>query len=247
MDHISLILLTNVVMFFAGITQGFTGFGISVVSIPILVHFFPPKIVISAMIIWTFLFPLPIIFDGKKWLNLKRIMPLVISGVIFMPLGTFLLLHLSTGTIKIITGLVVVLFSLLIISGVKKRVKNEKLVLPLVGVLSGTLKGMISMSGPPIVLFLTNQSTMKHAFRVNLTAYFFLQNIAALFVFGFSGLINRDSVFFAAAYFPAMISGILFGIALTRFVREVMFRRIVLAVVLLSGISAIFSGLKFYK
>lgn len=59
-------------------------------------------------------------------------------------------------------------FGGLLFFGFQKNFKNENIPKLIIGFVSGILGGAVAMSGPPIVLFLTNKREKKNSFRVNL-------------------------------------------------------------------------------
>jgi len=234
------------IIFFSGVVHGLSGFGFALVAVPLLVLFLPPREAIPIVLLFTMLTPFPLLIEARKWLDVKRFLPLIIGGIIGIPFGTYLLLILPSAILKLSIGLAVIPFAIVLLMGYKKKVKNERMAFIPVGFISGLLKGAVSMSGPPVVLFFSNQGMMKQAFRANLVFFFLSLNIAAFISYIVSGLISREVVRYTILFLPAMLVGVFVGMALIRKVRELFFRRIVLSIVILSGVLAIYAGLRAY-
>lgn len=242
-DFLTVILLGGAVVFLAGLTQGVTGFGFALVSAPIMVIFLSPKVVVPIVVTYGVLISIVILVECRKWLDLKRIWPLMISGLAGIPVGVYLLAALDAGTLKVLIGLVITLFALAILTGFQKPIQNEGLAFGPVGFISGVLGGSTSMGGPPAVLFFANQGVEKQTFRANLVAYFLVLSVGAVMAFVLNGLVTAKVVNYTIMFLPAMILGGLSGIKVSNKVEEELFQKIVLFVVIMAGLLSIISGL----
>ncbi len=89
-DSLTVIIAGFLVIFLAGTIQGLTAFGFVLVSVPILIIFLSPKMVIPLVVMHRFLISLVILYETRKWVDLKRIWPLLITSLVGLPLGTYL-------------------------------------------------------------------------------------------------------------------------------------------------------------
>ena len=208
-----------------------------------MVLFLPPQVAVPVIVIHNTLINIIILFEARKYVNLKRIWPLMLFGVIGIPFGTYLLIVLDTGILKMLIGSFIILFSLAILKGYRKEIKNEKLAFAPVGFLSGFFKGCASIGGPPVVLFFSNQNISRKIFRANLVVYFLVLGLATIPIYFLGGLINQEVINYTLLLLPAMILGALTGIKLTHRIDEKIFKKIVLVILLFSGLVAIASGL----
>ncbi len=164
--------------------------------------------------------------------------------MISTPLGTYLLLVLDGGVLKLAVGLVTILFAIALLAGFDKPLRREGVSAALVGVASGLLSGSTAMGGPPVVLFYTNQGVEKRAFRANLNAYFTVLALSTLPWQLAGGLITKTVVLYAVSFLPALMLGTGLGIALIPRAKSTVFRTIVLMIVILSGSLSILSVFK---
>ncbi|MBN2134264.1 MAG: sulfite exporter TauE/SafE family protein [Acidobacteria bacterium] len=231
------------IIFTASLVQGLTAFGMSLISVPLLVIFMSPKIIVPIMILHGLLLNAYLLYSCRKDVNLKRIIPLMICGIIGIPFGAYLLKILSQESLKIFIGVVISFFAILFLLGFSVKIKREKAAFVPIGLASGLLNGSISMSGPPVILFFTNQGTAKAEFRANLVSYFLTMNIFTIPVFIFNGLFSSESVLYALYFLPGLILGMVLGNALAHKVPEKLFRKIALCIVLLTGVMSLLSGL----
>jgi uncharacterized membrane protein YfcA len=244
MDVSGLTLLYGVVtVFFAGVIKGLTGFGFSLVAAPLLVVLLGPRTAVPIIVVLN-AFTNIVLFAGcRRAADIKRIRPLIIAGIITVPMGMFLLLNLDVGVLKLIIGAAIVLFAVALLAGFHRPLKDEGRGLLLAGLISGTLNGLISTGGPPVILFLANQGMQKVVFRASLIAYFLFLSVATIPIFLAGGLMSRAVLVHAAVFIPALLVGAFAGSKLLRRVPEHFFRVVALVIVIGTGGVAVLSGL----
>jgi uncharacterized membrane protein YfcA len=102
--------------------------------------------------------------------------------------------------------------------------------------MSGLLGGLFGTAGPPIVVFLENQATAKAVLRATLLAYFLAVDVLRMIPYAFSKLITIQVLEISAAMFPASLVGAYLGRKLQVRVSESVFRSVVGAVLLATGV-----------
>jgi hypothetical protein len=138
----------------------------------------------------------------------------------------------------------IIFFGILLLMGYRKQLKHEKLAMLPIGFISGLLSGSISISGPPIIIFLANNDLEKHSFRGNLALYFLILNIFTIPVFWLNGLFTDTVIFFTLRFLPGLLLGVILGNLLYHKVQEKHFRKFTLILLLIMGALAIVSGMK---
>lgn len=220
----------------AAFTQGITGFGFGLIAVPLLSLFIPEiRNITPIIVIYSLLTNIIIGYKSRSFIDLKRIIPLIIFGIIATPIGTYLLLMFKVSTLKIIIGLVTSITALSMFKNFKINIKNQNIYYGIVGLLSGLLNGSTGLSGPPVVLFLTNQNTDKDVFRANLSFYGIATNIFAIIIFIVEGIINTSILNFTALYLPALMLGVFTGIKTSTKINESIFRKITIGLIALLG------------
>lgn len=233
-----------IIIFFAGMIQGITSFGFSLLAVPLLSMFIPFKIVVPMLIIYSLFLNSIILYNVRKHVNLKKIYILVIAGIVGTFFGTYALESLDESILKIVVGVIITLSAIAFIKGYKMPVKNEKLSYLPVGLLSGLLNGSASLSGPPIILFLKNQGAEKQIFRASLTSYFWALNISTIPIQMARGLIDKNVMTYTVYLLPGLVIGVLVGIKLGDRVDEEFFKKLTLGLILFMGVLSIISGLR---
>jgi hypothetical protein len=200
------------------------------------------KLVVPLLVIFSLFMNSIILYNLRAHVDLKRILILIGSSIIATPIGAYLLISIDENFLKLIVGIIVVLSAIIFKLGFNIQVKNEKLAFIPVGIISGLLNGSVSLSGPPIILFLTNQKTEKQVFRATLTSFFWILNIATIFVFFFNGLINLEVLELSVKLLPALIIGLFFGIKLGDRIQQKTFQNATIILLFCMGSLSIFGS-----
>ena len=232
------------IFLFSAALQGLTGFGFSILAVPLITLFISPKTAVPILLIYSMIINIVVLYSARKAINLKKIRILLIAGIIAMPLGTHLLVIMNEDLLKIFIGSMILVFGILLLIGFRKQFANEKLAMLPVGILSGLLGGSISISGPPIILFLSNQNVDKYTFRGNLAAYFFILNLFTIPVYYWNGLLTKEVWNYSLTFLPGLLIGVFVGNILSHKIKDDHFKKLTLILLIIMGLLSIVSGLK---
>lgn len=238
----SYILFGVLIILLSGFIQGLTAFGFALVSMPLLSLFIPVQQVVPIIVILSLATNIGIWYDTRKSIDLKRYWLLILASLLAAPIGTKLILVLNPHMLKIMVGILILFFAISLLKGLTWKIKRERLSFVLVGFLCGVLNGSISISGPPVALFLTNQETDKQRFKANLNMFALILNVVTIFLFIQSGLINQDVISYISWMLPATVIGVLFGILAVRKLNEQVFKKLTLYLIIFSGFWTLLSG-----
>lgn len=229
-------------VFLAGLTYGLTGFGFALVATPILVVLISPRVAVPAVLLMSMANGLLLLIASWRDIQPRRILPLALAGMLATPAGAYFLAHGSAAALKSFIGFVITLFALAFLLGFQRPIGEEGPASIPIGLVSGFLNGSTGMSGPPVILFFTNQGVEQRAFRANLVAYFMALNLVTLPLYALHDLVTREVGMYALAALPALALGTWAGVRLAGRVNPRLFRSITLLLVLMAGISSILSG-----
>lgn len=242
MEHGSALLIGIIVVLFAGFTQGLTSFGFALIALPFLARLMPMEQSVPIVVLLSLGTNFIVIAKCYRFVDVKTIWILIVSSLLAAPLGTSMLLLIDSNRLKLLAGLVIAGFSLLLIFGKSFAVKSQRLALIPVGLLSGFLNGSISLSGPPVALFLSSQNAEKNRFRANITLYAIVLNLATLASFGVNGLLTAPVIAYCAWLLPTMLIGVVAGISTVGRIGQDSFKRLVLFLILFSGLWTLLSA-----
>ena len=241
MDVLSIILLSSLIVFVAFILKGLTGFGPSLIAVPLLSLFLDIKFVVPIMAIITFFAGLILFLMTKKHIKKDEFFLVLIFVMIGSFIGTQILVNYDSLLLKKIFGIVVILFSIRMLSIADKKVlkKIKKVWGVIAGFIAGILGGMFDTNGPPLVIYF-GYKLKKETFRATLIAIFFVDVVWRNILYVSSGVTSLETLKFALFLLPALIIGIFLGSKIHLKINEVLFKRIVAVILLITGIVLIF-------
>jgi uncharacterized membrane protein YfcA len=238
-----LIALGLATLFAGGFMQGLSGFGFALIGVPVLSLFLSPKVAAPIIVSCVLVSNLLVLYNARRDVQLRRIWPLCLAGVLGVPFGAWLLHGLSVDGLRLLMGSVVTAAAALMALGVRVGIKRERLAFLPVGFSSGMLSGSIGVGGPPVILFFTNQQLPKSVFRANIVAYFTVLNLSTNTVFITSGVITSEVLRYTALFLPGLFAGVFVGARFTNRLPDALFRRIAFALVIGTGLVSVLKGL----
>lgn len=234
------LVLASIIILIASMVQGATSFGFSLLALPMLGLLYDLKIVVPTLVFLSLFLNLIIFFKLKIKPNFKEIILLGIFAIIFIPVGVQMLVYVEERILKLFVSVLLIMISIIMLSGVQLNIKNKSLSYIITGILSGILNGAVSLSGPPIVVLLANDNKNKNEFRSTLTFLFIILNIVTIALYFIRGIFDQPE--FTKLFFllPIMIIGSYLGIYLGNKIDENKFKKIVLVLLLGMGIINLF-------
>lgn len=221
----------------AGIVTGLAGFGFGVVSVPpLLLIYDPPTVVALGMILgwsggWV---PLLGVWREVRVRKLAMLLPWAMVGLL---VGTAALRTVPSAYLKLAASAVVLAFAVVLLrrSAVHTSGPGWRWARPVAGLTSGALLTSTGLGGPPVVLLFTLRNLPVHAFRASILAYLLTLDLIGLPTLVAQGAVSREHLLTGAMLAPVAIVGRLVGMRLAGQVTTVAFRRITLALLVVTG------------
>lgn len=226
------------IMMIAAIVQGITGFGFSLVAFPLLALLLPVQVVTPILVLSSLILNV-IVFKSVTGIRFKGIRAMTLLAIISTPIGAYILKVISPDILKISVGIVITATALFLLKGYQVKFKRELLARSITGFFSGLLNGTLSMSGPPIILYMSNQGAEKDKLRGSFSLFAMITNVFAIITLYYAGLINSTVFVNFVELIPALIIGVILGVQISRKVNENTFRKITLYLLIAMGISTL--------
>lgn len=186
---------------------------------------------------------LPSIWRGVRW---QRLWPFLVAGLIGVPVGTLMLEHVHVQPLKLGVGLFLIAYSAwMAFVRYPPRVRGGgRLADAAVGLTGGVMGGMASLSGPAPIIWVQLRGWAKDEQRGVLQPYNMAILFTALVSAAVAGFVDRTYLIWAAISVPVSLAGTRLGLLLYRRVNDAAFRRLVLLLLALSGVTLIISALR---
>src|SRR3989344_35056 len=237
------LIIFSLIMGFASFLQALTGFGIALIVVPISLLILDKTIVVVALVIVSIVLNGFLIKQIKIAPDKQLLYPLIISSAFGIPLGIWILSVVPINIMKIIVSILSIIFSIIFYK-TKIILPKTKILGIVIGWLSGILQTSIGMSGPPVVLLLSNFYKNKDDLRKNLVSFFFFMNIIALLFFLLSSTKIYKGILYGIYVLPMVLIGAYIGNKIVKHVPQNIFRLLTFALVGLTGLYTLFTALK---
>lgn len=191
-------------------------------------------------------YPTNVILAWKERKSIKWsiCIPLSILVILGSIPGILFLKNADTGIIKIIFGFVIILIGIEMLFRevqTKKR-QQSKVLLAIIGVLSGILCGLYGI-GALLGAYVNRVTDDSSSFKANICVVFLVENTVRIVLYAFWGIITFDILKQAAYLVPAMLVGLFLGMKSSKVLDEKVVKRIVLIMLIVSGIALVINSL----
>lgn len=227
----------TLIVVFASLVKGITGFGFALVALPPLLIWYTPKEVIPVLLLCNLFSSIIIVLQKKehKLIN-KQFKSLIIYGALFTITGVVFLKYLPEELMVVILSVFLIVLSILSILGIQYPIKLTNRSYKIAGALLGFLTGSISISGPPMALFLYSAKVNNQQFREIFSWFSIVTAIVALAGYFALGILTFKAVEMALIFLPILFIGSFIGKRLNKLIPIVAFKKAILFITLFASI-----------
>jgi uncharacterized membrane protein YfcA len=175
---VDLVLFLAVGSFLGGLVNGLTGFGFALIALPIWAFTIDPKLAVPLAACGGILGQLQTVHKVFPDAQKKDLLPLLVGGLVGVPLGTTLLVSIDVPTFRATVGAILLAYCCFSIANFGRfRVEEASwLMHSMVGLGGGVMGGLAALSGPLPIIWSALQGWRKEQRR----AYIQLFNLVIL-------------------------------------------------------------------
>lgn len=238
-----ILILAPLIVFVAYVIFGISGFGSTLIAVPLLAHLFPLKFVVPFFVLLDCVGAFNMGLRLRANVMRREITLLLTCMALGMFAGVYVLVHVHPELLLGVLGLFVVFFG---VSYVAKR--GTGFALPLwsgvpLGIFGGATSATFGIGGPIYVFFLTGRNATPAQIRATMPMIFMFTTVARIVLFIIAGLYSPASLIAAIALLPVMALGVWTGHHLHLNLSPQTVVRVMGALLVLSGISLIMRAL----
>jgi uncharacterized membrane protein YfcA len=238
--------LAAVAAFAGAAVQSATGFGFALVLSPALFAVMDPVEAVTALLVLGLALNMLVLFEGGRpeHVDWRALAPMLVAAVPGLAIGAVALTQLSKEVLQVAVGVAVIAAA-----GwqLRERARGHRPLPPAAawgaGFASGALTTSISVSGPPLVLWLEARGVRPEEFRASLAASFLALNLVGgvvLLAAEGTGAFDAGAV---AVLLALVVAGYALGAVAFRRVDRERFFTLVLALVAVTGVASVLAGL----
>ena len=236
------LIVVGVAVFIAAFMQIVSGFGFSLLSVPVMTLAIEPKIAVVVASITGIFVTSWQAFKERARADKVLVKRMTIGAYLGMPLGLLVFLTVNDNVLRFMLGIAVLIAVVLLAMRINLHHVGPHLDFG-AGFISGILSTSLSTNGPPLVFALQARQLPPPTFRATISAVFALSNIVGMSLFIASGKITRDGLVASAVTIPAMFVGQLLGFPVRKHIHGERFRWLVLLLLAAAAISAIVNAI----
>ncbi len=239
MPPLEVLIFAPLVVLIAYLIFGISGFGSTLIAVPVLAHLMPLKFVIPVVVLLDCVSAISMGVKLRADVWKSEFIPMLPFLLVGLFIGAFVLMNVSAQWLLLILGGFVLLFGMNYLIDRKSRIRLPRWAVAPIGVFAGTTSSAFGVGGPLYVFYFTARGATPEQIRATVPAVFSFTTVARIAIFASVGLFNTQMVIAAAALLPVMALGLWCGHRLHGRLSREQAIRIIGGLLLLSGTSLI--------
>jgi len=228
------ILIVLVAMF----TQTTVGFGSALIAMPFLIVILGPDVARPAFMLAAYTGGVTLMWQYRKDWQLPDVKFVIVGTLVGIPVGTWVAGSMDKDMFMLVLGIIIICYSLYALSGFKlKEIRREWGTV--FGFCSGILHSAYNVGGPPLVMYNSAHNWEARRFKGNTQATFFIMGMFVIFEHFRTGNITPVVLQNVALMLPAMFVGIFIGLRVEKYIKQSVFRKIVMVLLLIIGLNLV--------
>jgi uncharacterized membrane protein YfcA len=235
----SQIMLIFVVVFFAGMVRGFSGFALSALVMASLATTLPPIEILPMNFVLESVAGLFMVRGGIKDADMLLVIGLVLGSALGMPAGLSLTVHVPVEVTRLLALSTILCLAILLLANFRPKNLDSNLGRVGAGLVSGLVTGIAGVGGMVVVIYIFSLGRNARTIRASLVMYLFFSLITSLFYYIFFDLLNNQVVWRGAVFSLPMIAGVLIGTTLFSKTHEKFYRLFCLGLLILLALTGL--------
>jgi uncharacterized protein len=239
MDEVNLALFLAAA-FFGGLTSGVSGFAMGLVVSGVWLHIIAPDQNALLIVLCGLVTQGSGIWRVRHAINWRSVAPFIIGGAIGVPAGTALVTTVDQSTLRLCMGFLRIIYS--VYSLARPALKPVQGGLPAdfgVGIVNGFIGGLTGLGGIAVTVWCQLRGGSKDAQRAIFQPVMFATFVMSAISFAVARAFTAETLKLYAFALPALIAGIWAGFRLYGKLDDAAFRKIILLLLLVAGMTLI--------
>jgi hypothetical protein len=226
--------------FVGGVTSGVAGFALGLVVSGVWLHIITPVQTATLIVFYALATQSVAIWKLRHALNWRGIAPFIIGGAVGIPLGTMLLTYVDPSVLRVSIGVLIMVYAAYGLARPEfMAIKAGTMADVAVGVLNGLLGGLTGLVGIIITVWCQWRGWSKDAQRTVFQPVMLVSAVMTAVSLGVAGAITVETAKLYVLGLPALLAGLWCGFWLYGRLDDVAFRKMILWLLLVSGMSLI--------
>jgi uncharacterized membrane protein YfcA len=233
---LALWIVAPLVILFAYTVFGISGFGSTVIAVPVLAIWLPLTVCVPLMVLLDVAASLFVGSTGHRHISrpeLKRLLPFMFAGIV---LGVTVLVALPQAPLKVALALFAISVGVHTIFNPTPKGRLSKYWCVPVGIIGGALAAVFGAGGPLYIAYLSARLTDKSEIRSTISALITVSATTRALVYAFTGLLLKLPIAVGVAILaPFAWGGLRLGSRIHTGLTQEQMRRVIGIVLILTG------------
>ena len=226
--------------FLGALVSGLAGFAMGVILLGVWAHFLTPIQTAILIVGYSVLTQSYGIWKLRRALSWRRVAPFILGGAVGVPIGSILLTYIDPAVLRPSVGLLLVLYSVYgLIAPAFKPVQLGTKADVGIGVLNGLLAGLTGLVGIIVTIWCQLRGWPKDVQRTVFQPVMLAAGVMSAVTLSIAGAITTEVVNLYLLGLPLLLAGLWSGFKLYGRLDDAAFRKVILASLLVSGLSLI--------
>ncbi len=232
-----------IILFLAVLTQSISGFGSALVAMALLPAVIGLQLATPLVALVAISMEIVLLYRYRQTIKIAAIRNVIIASMAGIPFGILFLRRIDERITLTILGATILGYATYSLLKLHPPRLNHPAWGIGAGLIGGILGGAYNTSGPPVIVYGDCRRWPQEEFKGNLQGFFVISSMMIALAHLFSGSITPEVWRYYLPSLPVTAAAILIGTALDRYIREPVFRKIVLVVLIVMGLRLVISSL----
>ncbi len=226
--------------FFGGVTSGVAGFALGLVVSGVWLHIITPVQTATLIVFYALATQSFAIWKLRHTLSWRAVAPFIIGGVVGIPLGTMLLTYVDPIVMRVGVGVLIMVYAVYGLArpeftAIKAGIGADVVV----GLFNGLLGGLTGLVGIIVTIWCQWRGWPKDAQRTVFQPVMLASAAMTAVSLGVAGAVTLETAKLYLLGLPALLAGLWCGFRLYGRLDDAAFRKVILWLLLISGMSLI--------
>jgi uncharacterized membrane protein YfcA len=233
----SVLALFLVSVFVGGVVSGLAGFAMGLVVSGVWLHILTPVQTAALIVGYGILLQSYTIWKLRHAISWRRVAPFIVGGLFGVPVGTVLLAYVDPDELRIGVGIFLICYSTYSLARPVLKPMHAGVAADVgIGVLNGLLGGMTGLSGPIITIWCQIRGWRKDEQRAIFQPVILAAFVLTAISLSIAGAVTADLIKLFVYGLPMLALGAWCGLRLYGHLDDAAFRKLILILLLLSGL-----------
>lgn len=226
--------------FLGGLTSGLAGFAMGLVVSGIYLHILTPIQTATLIVGYGFVTQGYGVWALRHAVRWRGAAPFIIGGLMGVPAGTMLLTYIDPAYMRIGVGILLVVYSIYSLARPAIKLAHEGVAAEVgVGFLNGLLAGLTGLVGIVVVIWCQLRNWPKDVQRAIFQPILLATILTSTVSLSAAGAVTAETMKLYLLGLPCMLAGTWVGLRMYGRLNDAAFRKIILLLLLVSGLSLI--------